>query len=204
MDGDAREIAELKLLDEAAVACVEVGALHLVPIGLFSIWASGLVSGWLGVPRYWIPLLMGIGLLFAVLGFWLMGHYAVRHHGHSGNWPVGGRQIRAWAVAWVCVIVMVYTEIGDFGTIFSFLGSVAGAAGLGWILVRVVRSGRLDPQSWALMSLFCVGAFMGRGSSEFVRAIAPWFLASLGGIYLTMAVSTEAKVRAVASREKTE
>ena len=95
-----RDVLDLGRLGFVARNFSELGALRLVPVGLFALLAALLVGGWSALPARWEEAVVLWGLGAAVAGFWAVALWYKNNYGMTLEaWPGSVREAGRWALA---------------------------------------------------------------------------------------------------------
>lgn len=174
----------------------ELGALRLLPVGLFALLMAALAGGLLEMSAYWENLLGVWGLLTTLAAFFLVSLWYRNNYGTTLEaWPCSTREARRWAAAWTGAAALVAVNVVDFGTVAGFAGHLAGTAVLAWMLLYWRRSGRMWPQGYALMALLVVGASLHWASHPTIgQAYPAWALAVLGATMVVVGIVDHARL----------
>jgi hypothetical protein len=178
----------------------ELGALRLVPVGLFALLAAPLAGGWSVLPARWEAAVVLGALGAAVAGFWAVALWYKNNYGMTLEaWPHSPAEARRWASAWAGAAAMVAVVVTDFGGVVFFLGYVAGAA----VMVRMAlywrREGRMWPQAYALTALLATGGFLHWAPPWAAGGgYAAWVLALLGATLVAVGIKEHRDLAAAA------
>jgi hypothetical protein len=105
----------------------KLGALRLVPVGLFALLAAPLAGGWSALPARWEAAVVLWGLGAAVAGFWAVALWYKYNYGMTlESWPGSGREARRWALAWAGAAAMVAVAVADLAGSSSSWGMWPG------------------------------------------------------------------------------
>jgi hypothetical protein len=186
-----RDVLDFRRLDFVAGNYSELGALRLVPVGLFALVMAGLVGGWVQLSAYWESVVGAWALGAAVVGFWLVALWYRNNYGMTLEaWPGSERVARRWALVWAGAAAMVVVGVAQFGAVAELLGYLAGAAVMGWMLLYWRRVGRMWPQGYALTALLVIGGLL-HWAPLFVpgEGYAVWLLGLLGATLVAVGVA---------------
>ena len=187
-----QDVLDLRRLDFVAGNYSELGALRLVPIGLFALVMAAFVGGWVELSAYWESAVGAWALGAAVVGFWLVALWYRNNYGMTLEaWPGSEREARRWAVVWAGAAAMVTVGVADLGAVAELLGYLAGAAVMAWILLYWRRVDRMWPQGYALTALLAIGGLLHQGASlPFLgQGLAVWVLALLGAVLVMVGIA---------------
>src|SRR5215207_8716954 len=88
-----QDVLDLRRLDFVAGNYSELGALRLVPVGLFALLMASLVGGWVELSAYWESVVGAGALGAAVAGFWLVALWCRNNYGMTLEaWPGSERE----------------------------------------------------------------------------------------------------------------
>jgi hypothetical protein len=195
-----QDVLDLKQLDWVAGNYSELGALRLVPVGLFALCMAALVGGWVGLSAYWESVVGAGALGAAVVGFWVVAFWYRNHYGMTLEaWPGSDREARRWVVAWAGATAMVTVAVADFGAVAELLGYLAGAAVMVWMLLYWRRAGRMWPQGYALTALLVIGGLL-HWAPVWVpgEGYAAWLLALLGATLVVVGIAEHRRLAGAA------
>jgi hypothetical protein len=185
-----RDVLDLGRLGFVARNYSELGALRLVPVGLFALLAAPLAGGWSALPARWEAAVVLWGLGAAVAGFWAVALWYRNNYGMTLEaWPGSSREARRWVLAWAGAAAMVAVAVVDFGVVVFFLGYLAGAAVLVQMALYWRREGRMWPQAYALTALLATGGIL-HWAPPWAPAgsYAAWVLALLGATLVAVGI----------------
>src|SRR5215217_6083992 len=180
-----QDALNLRRLDWVAGNYSELGALRLVPVGLFALLMASLVGGLVELSAYWEGVVGMWAAQATVAAFWVVALWYRNHYGMTLEaWPGSDGEARRWAVAWAGATAMVTVAVADFGAVAGILGYLAGAAVMGWMLLYWRRVGRIWPQGYALTALVAIGGLLHQAASLPLlgHGYAAWVLALLGAV----------------------
>jgi hypothetical protein len=183
---------DLRRLDWVAGNYSELGALRLVPVGLFALVMAALVGGWVGLSAYWESMVGAGALGAAVVGFWVVALWYRNNYGMTLEaWPGSEREARRWALVWAGAAAMVVVGVAQFGAVAELLGYLGGAAVMGWMVLYWRRVGRMWPQGYALTALVAIGGLSHQGASLPLlgQGLAVWVLALLGAVLVMVGIA---------------
>jgi len=186
-----QDALNLRRLDWVAGNYSELGALRLVPVGLFALLMASLVGGLVELSAYWEGVVGMWAAQATVVGFWVVALWYRNHYGMTLEaWPGSDGEARRWAVAWAGATAMVTVAVADFGAVAGILGYLAGAAVMGWMLLYWRRVGRIWPQGYALTALLVIGGLLHWAPlSTPGEGYAAWLLALLGATLVAVGVA---------------
>jgi hypothetical protein len=195
-----QDVLDLRRLDFVAGSYSELGALRLVPVGLFALVMAGLVGGWVELSVYWESVVGAWALGAAVVGFWLVSLWYRNNYGMTLEaWPGSEREKKRWAVAWAGAAAMVTVAVADFGAVAGVLGYLAGAAVLVWMTIYWRRVGRMWPQGYALTALLVIGGLLHWASLWVAgEGYAAWVLALLGATLVVVGIAEHRRLAGAA------
>ena len=196
-----RDVLDLRRLDFVAGSYSELGALRLVPVGLFALVMAGLVGGWVELSAYWESVVGAWALGAAVVGFWLVALWYRNNYGMTLEaWPGSEREARRWALVWAGTAAMVVVGVAQFGAVAELLGYLGGAAVMGWMVLYWRRVGRMWPQGYALTALVAIGGLLHQGASLPLpgHGLAAWVLALLGAVLVMVGIAEHRRLAAAA------
>lgn len=191
VDQDALDFGRLRRLDCVARNYSELGALRLVPVGLFALLMAVLVGGLVELSAYWTSVVGVWAVQATVASVWLVALWYRNNYGMTLEaWPGSRREARRWALVWAGAVALVAAAVGD-GAVVGLLGHLAGAAAMAWMLLHRRRTGRMWPQGYALTALLATGCLMHVASSlpPLGQRFVTWELALLGATLVMIGVS---------------
>lgn len=189
---------ELRSLDQTVDGYDGVGSLQLLPIGLYACLMAVTVGGWLPVSAQRVSIVEGLGLAFAVAGYWMVARSNRGRHGKTPeSWPDGRGEIRKWAVAWAGAAAYVLVGIATVPWPIGCGGAVAGLSSAIWLLVRWRRVGTMGALSYSLSGLLIIGALIDPGSGTWPMD-AYVLLALIGSVLIAVAITVESRLIAIA------
>lgn len=185
-----RDVLDLRRLDAAASSYSDLGALRLVPIGLFGLFLSLLVGGSTNLPAKWEELAGVWGLMAAVGTFWVVCRWYRDEYGLTAeSWPISESEANRWAVAWGGASVPVASALVGSGVAADLFGCLAGAALLVAMLVYWRRKGKMPPQCYALTGMLMMGMLLHWSALyPFGHAYATWSLFLTGAAMVAVGV----------------
>jgi hypothetical protein len=196
-----QDVLDLRRLDFVAGSYSELGALRLVPVGLFALVMAVLVGGWVQLSAYWESVVGAGALGAAVVGFWLAAFWYRNNYGMTLEaWPGSEREARRWALVWAGAAAMVVVGVAQFGAVAELFGYLGGAAVMGWMLLYWRRAGRIWPHGYALTALLAIGGLLHQGASlPFLgQGLAAWVLALLGAVLVMVGIAEHRRLAGAA------
>src|SRR5215216_2969877 len=113
-----QDALNLRRLDWVAGNYSELGALRLVPVGLFALLMAPLVGGLVELSAYWEGVVGMWAAQATVVGFWVVALWYRNHYGMTLEaWPGSEREARRWALVWAGAAAMVAVGVAQFGAV---------------------------------------------------------------------------------------
>ena len=195
---------ELRSLDQTVSSYDGVGSLQLLPVALYALLMSATTGGLLPVSTQRASIVEGLGLAFAVAGYWLVARSnRIRHGTIPESWPDGRGELRRWAAAWAGAAAYVLVGIAPVPWPIGCGGAVAGLSAAIWLLVRWRRVGDMGALSYSLSGLLLVGALIDPGFGTWPMD-AHAMLALVGSVLIAVAITVESRLIATASSNSRE
>ena len=200
---DKAFMEELKSLDQTVSTYDGLGALQLLPIGLFACLMAVITGGWVPVPAQWTPIVGVLGLIFAVAGYWLFAWSNCVRRGRTGeSWPADQDELKKWAAAWAGVSAYVLVVIVDVPWLIYCAGNFVGMLVALWLLARWRRTKIIGAQSYSLTGLVVIGMLLGQPDSQTWLVDSPMVLALTGSVLIAIAITAELRMREAARSQK--
>jgi hypothetical protein len=195
-----QDVLDLKQLDWVAGNYSELGALRLMPVGLFALCMAALVGGWVGLSAYWESVVGAGALGAAVVGFWVVAFWYRNHYGMTLEaWPGSDAEVRRWVMAWAGATAMVTVAVADLGAVAGIVGYLAGVAVMVWMVLYWRRVGRIWPQGYALTALLVIGGLLHRAPLWVAgEGYAAWVLALLGATLVVVGIAEHRRLAGAA------